>query len=62
MKENNKLNVKEIIAKKLFTHAFQPIYRLSNSQIAGFESLLRCQYETNPALLFTYAFEQGCKN
>jgi EAL domain-containing protein (putative c-di-GMP-specific phosphodiesterase class I) len=61
METNTKMTIKEIITNNLFTNVFQPIYRLSNKKIVGYESLLRCQFVKSPELLFAYADEKGCK-
>ncbi len=60
METNTKMTIKEIITNNLFTNVFQPIYRLSNKEIVGYESLLRCQFVKSPELLFAYANKQGC--
>jgi EAL domain-containing protein (putative c-di-GMP-specific phosphodiesterase class I) len=52
--------IKKVITNHLFTNVFQPIYHLSNEEISGYESLLRCGFVESPELLFTYANEQGC--
>lgn len=55
----NVKTVKEIIMNHLFTNVFQPIYRLSNKELIGYESLLRCPFVSSPDELFIKASEQG---
>lgn len=55
----NKKTVREIIVNHLFTNVFQPIYRLSNTELVGYESLLRCPFVKSPDELFIRASERG---
>ncbi|MBB5326131.1 EAL domain-containing protein (putative c-di-GMP-specific phosphodiesterase class I) [Anoxybacillus tepidamans] len=55
----NKKTVREIIVNHLFTNVFQPIYQLSNIELVGYESLLRCPFVKSPDELFMNASERG---
>ena len=46
------VTVRDIITNQLFENVFQPIYRLFDLEITGYESLFRCPLVPNPKELF----------
>lgn len=53
------VTVRDIITNQLFENVFQPIYRLFDLEITGYESLFRCPLVPNPKELFLYVNERG---
>ncbi|MCL6587829.1 MAG: EAL domain-containing protein [Anoxybacillus sp.] len=51
--------ITKIIHEELYTNVYQPIYRLIDKSIAGYESLFRCTFVNSPDLLFNFANTNG---
>ncbi|ANB61132.1 EAL domain-containing protein [Anoxybacteroides amylolyticum] len=53
------MTIRDIIVNQLFENVFQPIYRLIDWDIIGYESLFRCPFVSNPEEFFLYVNEHG---
>jgi EAL domain-containing protein (putative c-di-GMP-specific phosphodiesterase class I) len=53
------LTLSDIITEEKFWNVFQPVYDLKNNSIIGYESLFRCDFDSNPELVFCHARKYG---
>jgi EAL domain-containing protein (putative c-di-GMP-specific phosphodiesterase class I) len=53
------LNLEKIMEYKAFYHLYQPLYRLADWKLCGYEAFLRTEFMDNPEVLFRIARESG---
>ncbi|RIW27422.1 EAL domain-containing protein [Bacillus salacetis] len=53
------LTLSDIITEGKFWNVFQPVYEINSGSLAGYESLFRCDFDSNPELVFYHARRSG---
>ncbi|WP_421383740.1 EAL domain-containing protein [Bacillus salacetis] len=53
------LKLSDIITEGKFWNVFQPVYEISSNSLIGYESLFRCDFASNPELVFYHAKKTG---
>ncbi|MGD6965895.1 EAL domain-containing protein [Rossellomorea vietnamensis] len=53
------LSLSNIITNEKFWNVFQPVYDLRSDTLIGYESLFRCDFDSNPELVFYHAKKTG---
>jgi EAL domain-containing protein (putative c-di-GMP-specific phosphodiesterase class I) len=53
------LKLSDIITEGKFWNVFQPVYEINSNSLIGYESLFRCDFDSNPELVFYHARKSG---